>query len=194
MFPTITDKVHWTTADLELFPDDGKRYEIINGELFVTRAPDWKHQEVCVKIATELEIWSTQTNSGRTAFAPGIIFTDADNVIPDVVWVSKEKLAEILDEAGHLTGAPELIIEVLSPGELQERRDRELKLKLYSSQGVREYWIFDRKQIKIEIYRRDNGILKLAVTLYREDNLTSPLLPGFNCPVGRLFSSVIQGS
>ncbi|MFB2839254.1 Uma2 family endonuclease, partial [Floridanema evergladense] len=79
-------------------------------------------------------------------------------------------------------------------GEVQEKRDRELKLKLYSSQGVREYWIFDRQQIKIEIYRRENGILRLAVTLYREDNLTSPLLPGFTCPVERLFSSVIPGS
>lgn len=193
MFPTITDTVHWTTADLELFPDDGKRYEIINGELFVTKAPHWKHQNVADNICTELKLWSRQTGLGDAATSPGIIFTDADNVIPDVVWASKERLAEILDEAGHLTGAPELIIEVLSPGELQERRDRELKLKLYSSQGVREYWIFDRKQIKIEIYRRENGILKLAVTLYREDNLTSPLLPGFSCPVERLFSSVIQG-
>ncbi|HBE20137.1 MAG TPA: hypothetical protein DEG17_11265 [Cyanobacteria bacterium UBA11149] len=187
MSPTVIDKIRWTTADLELLPNDGKHYEIINGDLFVTRAPDWKHQKVCVKVASKLEIWSTQTNRGSTAISPGIIFTDADNVIPDVVWASNERLAEILDEAGHLTGAPELVVEVLSPGAEQERRDREVKLKLYSIQGVREYWIFNRQQIKVEIYRRENGILKLAVTLFREDNLTSPLLPEFSCPVEILF-------
>ncbi|MUG94073.1 Uma2 family endonuclease [Scytonema sp. UIC 10036] len=184
---TTTEKIRWTTADLELFPDDGKRYEVIDGELFVSRAPHWKHQEVCVKIGTQLEIWSTQTGLGKVAFAPGIIFTDADNVIPDVVWASHQRLTELLDEAGHLTGAPELVIEVLSPGEKQEKRDRELKLKLYSIQGVHEYWIFDRERQKVEIYRRENAILKLAATLYKDDNLTSPLLPGFSCAVERLF-------
>lgn len=184
---TTPEKVRLTTSDLELFPDDGNRYEIIDGELFVTRAPHWKHQAVCVKIGTQLDIWSTQTGLGRVAFAPGIIFTDADNVIPDVVWASHQRLAELLDEAGHLTGAPELVIEVLSPGEKQELRDRQLKLKLYSIQGVQEYWIFDRERQKVEIYRRENAVLKLAATLYKQDNLTSPLLPGFSCPVELLF-------
>ena len=105
MTSTASEKVRWTTADLELFPDDGKRYEIIDGELFVTRSPHWKHQEVCVNISTQLKIWSTQTGLGRVAYAPSIIFTDADNVIPDVVWASNESLASLLDEAGHLTGA-----------------------------------------------------------------------------------------
>ncbi len=187
MTSTASEKVRWTTADLELFPDDGKRYEIIDGELFVTRSPHWKHQEVCVNISTQLKIWSTQTGLGRVAYAPGIIFTDADNVIPDVVWASNERLAELLDEAGHLTGAPDLVVEVLSPGEKQERRDKQLKLKLYSSQGVQEYWIFDREKQKVEVYRRENAVLKLTATLYKEDNLTSPLLPGFSCTVERLF-------
>lgn len=63
--------------------------------------------------------------------APAIIFSDADNVIPDVVWASHERLKYLLDEAGHLTGAPELVVEVLSPGEKNEKRDKETKLKLY---------------------------------------------------------------
>ncbi len=188
MPPLASEKVRWTTADLELFPDDGKRYEIIDGELFVTRAPHWRHQEICVKIATQLENWSSETGLGKPAFGPGIIFSDADNVIPDVVWVSNERLEELLDEAGHLTGAPELVVEVLSFGGDQERRDRELKLKLYSVQGVREYWICDRQQRKVEVYRRENAVLKLAATFFSEDNLTSPLLPGFSCPVERFFN------
>jgi Uma2 family endonuclease len=186
MSPLASEKVRWTTADLDLFPDDGKRYEIIDGELFLTRAPHWRHQNVADNVCTELKNWSRQTGLGDAATTPGIIFTDADNVIPDVVWASNERLEEILDEAGHLTGAPELVVEVLSPGE--ERRDRELKLKLYSVQGVREYWIFDRQQRKIEVYRRENAVLKLAATFFSEDNLTTPLLPGFSCPVEHFFA------
>ena len=183
MTSTTTEKVCWTIADLELIPENGNRYEIIDGELLVTRAPHWKHQKTCVKISTQLELWSNQTGLGQVAIAPGIIFTDADNVIPDVVWVSNERLLEILDESGHLTGAPELVIEVLSPGEVQEKRDKQIKLKLYSVQGVREYWIFDPVKETVEVYRRENAILKLAATLFKEDNLTSPLLPGFSCAV-----------
>lgn len=187
MVTTPIEQIRWTTADLELFPDDSNRYEIIDGELLVTRAPHWEHQQTCVKIATQLEIWSEQTNLGKTAFAPGIIFTDTDNVIPDVVWSSNERLAEIIDTAGHLTGAPELVIEVLSPGDKQEKRDRQLKLKLYSIQGVKEYWIFDRQKQQVEVYRRQNNVLKLAATLFKTDYLTSPLLPGFSCALESIF-------
>jgi Uma2 family endonuclease len=185
MLPLASEKVRWTTADLELFPEDGKRYEIIDGELVVSRAPHWRHQNVADNVCTELKIWSRQTGLGDAATTPGIIFSDADNVIPDVVWASNERLEEVLDESGHLTGAPELVVEVMSPGD--ERRDRELKLKLYSVQGVREYWICDRQQRKVEVYRRENAVLKLAATFFNEDNLTSPLLPGFSCPIERLF-------
>lgn len=67
------------------------------------------------------------------------------------------------------------------------RRDRETKLKLYSVQGVSEYWIADREQQSVEIYRRENGILKKEMTLFKADYLTSPLLQGFSCEVGALF-------
>jgi Uma2 family endonuclease len=120
--------------------------------------------------------------------APGVIFSDADNVVPDVVWISNERLTALMDEAGHLTGAPELAVEVLSPGVENERRDREAKLKLYESRGVREYWIVDWRIQQLEVYRRDQAMLRLAATLFAEDVLTSPLLPGFSCPVERLFT------
>ncbi|AFZ22589.1 hypothetical protein Cylst_0214 [Cylindrospermum stagnale PCC 7417] len=183
-----TERVRWTTADLELFPDNGNRYEIIDGELFVTRAPHWNHQKACVKTTTALDNWSQITGLGEVVPAPGIIFGDNDNVIPDVVWVSKEKLAELLDEAGHLTAAPELVIEVLSSGVENEKRDKELKLKLYSSRGVREYWIIDWRRQQVEVYRREQGILKLAATLFKDDELTSPILPGFTCAIASLFT------
>jgi Uma2 family endonuclease len=184
---STTDKVRWTSADLELFPDTGNRYEIIDGELFVTRAPHWQHQKACTRISTALDSWSQKTGLGETVQAPGIIFSDADNVIPDVVWASKERLATLLDEAGHLTSAPELIIEVLSSGPDNERRDRELKLKLYSSRGVREYWIIDWQKQQVEVYRREQAMLELAATLLPSDALNSSLLPDFICAISQLF-------
>jgi len=185
---STTEKIRWTSADLESLPDNGNRYEIIGGELVVTRTPHWGHQNIVDNVCRTLGNWSIETGLGKPATTAGLIFTDGDNVIPDVVWVSYERLAQILDEAGHLAGAPELVVEVMSPGEENEKRDRQSKLKLYSVQGVREYWIFDRIQQKVEIYRRENGILKLAMTLFKEDNLTSPLLPGFSVSVATLFA------
>jgi Uma2 family endonuclease len=143
MIQPAAEQMRWTIADLELLPNNGDRYEIIDGELFVTRALHWGHQEVCGRVFAVLDGWSQSTHQGRVAISPGVIFTDADHVIPDVVWISHERLAILLDEAGHLTAAPELVVEVLSPGADQERRNRELKRKLYSARGVQEYWIVD---------------------------------------------------
>jgi len=179
--------VRWTVADLEVLPEDGGRYEIIDGELFVTRAPHWKHQTVAVKIVTALENWSVQSGLGEAAVNPGLVFSEVDSVIPDVVWASHQRLDTMLDDAGHLIAAPELVVEVLSPGEKNERRDKDAKLKLYSAYGVLEYWIADREQRKVEVYRREQGLLKLALSLYADDELTSPILPEFRVSVSQLF-------
>ncbi|WGV28525.1 Uma2 family endonuclease [Halotia branconii] len=184
----VSDPVRWTTSDLELLAtDEWKRYEIIDGELFVTRAPHWRHQGSAGNIYLELEIWSRSSGLGETRQTPGIIYTDTDNVIPDVVWISRERLAQLLDDEGHLRGAPELVVEVLSPGTTNERRDREAKLKLYSSTGVQEYWIANWQLQQLEVYRRENAQLKLITTLLADDEITSPLLPDFRVQVQRFF-------
>ena len=188
MSQTVTDGVRWTTTDINLLPDnEGTRYEIVDGELFMTRAPHWMHQETCGNIYLELKTWSRASALGRATINPSILFTDTDNVIPDVVWASNERLAVLLDEAGHLTGAPELVVEVLSPGADNERRDRVAKLKLYASRGVQEYWIADWRLQQVEVYRRETATLGLMATLLSNDELRSPLLPGFTCPVARFF-------
>ena len=189
MTPTISKQVRWTIADLEGFPNNGNRYEIIDGELFVTRAPHLDHQDVAGLIYAELLRWSLQSGLGKPFITPGIIFSEFDSVIPDVIWISHERRVQLIDTSGHLTGAPELTVEVLSNTEKDKKRDRETKLKLYSIQGVSEYWIADREQQLIEVYRRENAILKKAMTLFKADQLTSPLLPGFSCEVGSLFNA-----
>ena len=185
---TAPNRVRWTTADLALFPDNSKRYEIIGGELLVTRAPRWSHQQTTGRIFNALDTWCQSDGYGEAAVNPGIIFTDEDNVIPDVVWASNQRLELLMDEAEHLTGAPELVVEVLSPGKENKQRDEQLKLKLYSQQGVQEYWIADTDLRQVQVYRREDAVLTLVVTLQGSDRLSSPLLPGFNCPLSRVFA------
>jgi Uma2 family endonuclease len=170
-------------------PDDGgwTRYEIIDGERYVTRAPHIRHQDAGGNLYVELTVWSRQTRLGQAAQTPGVIFSPMDAVIPDVVWISTQRLAQGVDAAGHLTIAPELVVEVLSPGEQNEQRDREVKLKLYSRYGVQEYWIVNWQLQTLEIYRRQDAQLHLVATLLASDILTSPLLPGFSTPLGSLF-------
>jgi Uma2 family endonuclease len=180
--------MRFTTADLELLPKrEDVRYEIIDGELLVSTAPHLYHQAVSTAIASAVHIWDQQSGLGVVATAPGLIFTVSDNVVPDVVWISHARLAHAMDEAGHLLVAPELVVEVLSPGAENARRDLDLKLKLYSVEGVREYWVLDWRLRTVRVYRRDGAELRLAATLGDGDTLNSPLLPGFECSVNSLW-------
>ena len=183
----MAKSLRWTSADLEVMPDDGKRYEIIDGELYVSRQPSWQHQVVSGRFFATLDHWGTATRAGAAAIAPGVIFAEDDDVAPDVVWVSGDRLPLLLGAAGHLHAAPDLVIEVLSPGEANERRDREAKLKLYSRRGVREYWIANWQRRQVEVYRRIGSELTLVETLLEHDTLRSPLLPGFELPLDELF-------
>nr|WP_322743668.1 Uma2 family endonuclease [Romeria gracilis] len=95
----VANSLRWTTRDLDAMPDDGgwKRYEIIDGELFMIRAPHLRHQSAGGNIHCELESGSRQTQLGKPFQTPGVIFSPNDAVIPDVVWVSKERLENGVD-------------------------------------------------------------------------------------------------
>lgn len=190
----MTTSHRYTSVDLEALPDiDGVRYEIIDGELFVSTQPQWHHQYATLRIGMALESWSERTGAGFASVAPGLIFAADDDVAPDVVWVSRSRLAELLDEGGHIRGAPELVVEVLSPGAANERRDREVKLGLYARQRVQEYWIVDWRSRTLAIYRHDGSNLILVATLAGADTITSPLLPGFVCPLSNLWGPLARG-
>ena len=179
----------FTSADLALMPDDNKRYEIIEGELYASKSPGYEHQYTCGRFIQLLSTWNDEANLGVVLPTPGVVFAEDDDVVPDVVWISRARLNQVVDEAGHLRAAPELVIEVLSPGKANEERDRQIKLKLYSRRGVHEYWIVSWMIQFVEVYRRANAELRLAATLYHKDTLSSPLLPGFSCRVAQLFLS-----
>lgn len=183
----MTTSLRWTSADLETLPDNGKRYEIIDGELHVSKQSHWHHQKVCGRLFRYLDEWNEQTGAGDVSLAPGVIFAGDEDVAPDVVWISQARLAIALGPEGRLHAAPEIAVEVLSPGATHERRDREAKLKLPSQHGVQEYWIVDWRRRQIEVFRREQAVLRLVATLFEQDVLHSPLLPEFACPVGQLF-------
>ena len=184
----MNTELRWTSADLEVLPDvDGNRYEIIDGELYMSKQPHYHHQLTCSNITWLLGNWSIETGLGQTVGAPGIIFAEDDDVAPDVVWCSYERLEKVLGDDGEFHAAPELVIEVLSPGRTNERRDRQAKLTLYSRRGVEEYWILDWMIGQVEVYRRRRRALRLMETLHKPETLTSPLLPGFSCLVAELF-------
>jgi len=181
----------WTVEDLETLPDDdGNRYEIIDGELHVSTAPGIEHQLVYGNLYGHLWTWVEQTGIGVVAITPGVIFTHDTAVIPDLVWLSHERYAAALGDDHHLHRAPELVVEALSPGAANSRRDREAKLRLYIQQGVEEYWIVDWTTRTMEVYRPSDDALALATTLSEHDLLETPLLPGFSLPVHVIFKNI----
>lgn len=182
--------LHWTSKDLDMLPDDGKRYEIVEGELYMSKQPHWHHQFVANQVWELLQHWSRETKAGMANCAPGVIFADDDDVAPDVVWISRERLTRAMQPDGKLHIAPELVVEVLSPGFMNMTRDREVKLKLYSRRGVLEYWIVNWQERYVEVYRRQNAILKHVSTLYEGDILQSPHLPDFSCQIEQIFADV----
>ena len=117
---------------------------------------------------------------GQIFPGPGVIFSDFSGVIPDVIYISNERQKEIATGA-RVSGAPDLIIEILSPGAENERRDRHSKRQLYRKYGVKEYWIVDPQKFAIQVYRSSK--LRLVANLGRRDEITTPLLPGFSCRV-----------
>ena len=178
----------FTSKDLQRLPDiPGMRYEIIDGELYVSKAPSWEHQYTSGRTHQALQNWSDRSGLGVALVTPGLVAAEDDDAIPDLVWISLERLAAIVDHAGHLTSAPELVVEVISPGRENERRDREVKLELYTRRDAAEYWIVDWRRRTVDIYRRDTDRLLLIATLADGDTLTSPLLPGFSYPVSNLW-------
>jgi Uma2 family endonuclease len=184
----------FTVADLENLPDNGNRYEVIEGELYVTGIPHTDHQDAIHQIGHAFWRWDPDMAHGWAITGGGIIFSLTSAVIPDLVWVSAEQAGVVLiDPAtgqrdGKLHAVPDLAVEVISPGRENEDRDRETKLTLYSRRGVREYWILDRFRQTVEVYRRGaEASLELVATLTTGDTLTSPRLPGFALPVERIF-------
>jgi len=172
-----------TYEDFCLLPEDGKRREIIEGELFVTPSPLTAHQRAVMRLSVFLWQFVDEHELGEVFAAPfDVVFSDFDVVEPDLLYISKERGSVLTRK--NVQGAPDLVVEVLS--ESTARVDRSIKLKLYGRFGVQEYWIIDVDGPSADIYRRGPEGLELAVRLTANDSLTSALFPGFSLPLRKL--------
>jgi Uma2 family endonuclease len=179
--------IRLTNADVESMPDDGNRYELIDGELYVSAAPSFFHQTILANIIVAFADYLREHPIGRIAPGVGVIFDDYNGVIPDLVFATLEKTTKAMPD-GRFRAAPEIVIEILSPGASNIRRDRHVKLSLYDARGVAEYWIVDPKNRRVEISRRnEGGDLIRERNLSDRDELTSIVLPDFSVCVDTFF-------
>ena len=179
--------VKLTYDDYLLFPDDGKRHELIDGEHYVTPSPSVGHQQISGNLHLAIGTWIEQHPSGKLFYAPlDVIFSNVDIVEPDLLYISNQRAAENGGHT-HVRVVPELVIEIASRG--TRKRDETIKRHLYERTGVDEYWVIDPDIDVVRVYRRAEGHFARAVELARErhDILTTPLMRGLEVPLERIF-------
>ena len=175
-----------TYDDFVLFPDDGKRHELIDGEHFVTPSPNMRHQQISMNLTLMIGGWLEAHPQGRLFYAPfDVVFSRFDVVEPDVLYVSNER-SNVLTPP-NVQGAPDLVIEIGSPSTRQ--RDETIKRRLYERSDVIEYWIVDPDIEVVRVYRRSGDTFARPTELSREagDVLTTSLLAGLELPLARVF-------
>jgi len=176
-----------TVADLDACPDDGNRYELIGGELFVSRPPGIPHQRVLHNLQMEIGAYLKTNPIGILVPGTGAVFSDYDAVIPDLVFVRNERWQDVTS-GDKIIRAPDLVIEIISSGTENRRRDLSVKRQLYAKYGVKEYWIVDPDNRSILIFRLGEKKLQEIATVKSDDQLTSPILPGFELKVRANFN------
>jgi Uma2 family endonuclease len=173
-----------TYDDYLLFPEDGQRHELLDGEHFVTNAPSRWHQKAVSKLVYLFMDFLSREPLGEVYTGPfEVFFAEHDVALPDLVFVSRERAGILTDR--NIQGAPDLIVEVLSPSTRQA--DELVKHGIYQRFGVREYWLADPRRQTVRVFRHTRGSFAPPVDLSAEDLLTTPLLPGLAIPVRQIF-------
>jgi Uma2 family endonuclease len=189
--PTEDEKRELFTNDyvLKMPRDEFSRYELIGGEIIVSSAPRFFHQLLATRIVGVFLDYLKKNPIGEILTTPGLIFSDYDGVIPDLVFITHERIDEILnkkDEKFH--GAPEIVIEILSPGRVNARRDLQIKRELYEIFQVPEYWVVNPFEKQITVFRYDREGLKRAKIYKENEMLETKILPKFKLKIKNLFA------
>ena len=183
---TTEPVVKFTYEDYRTAPPD-RRYELLDGDLVMVPAPNLKHQKVQFRLGQKLGQFILDHELGEFFFAPcDVVLSDTDVVQPDLLFVSRER-EHLLSGGENVRGAPDLVVEILSPATAD--RDRGYKRALYGRHGVMEYWLVDPTADTIWIHRQRAGVLTLTHTFGREQTLRSPLLAGLELDLDDVFSS-----
>jgi Uma2 family endonuclease len=176
-----------TYDDFLLFPDDGLRHEIIDGEHYVTPSPNTRHQVLLGRLHVEVALYlRAHTGTGQVFLSPfDVLFTQWDIVEPDLLFIGADQESILTDK--NVQGAPALVVEILSAG--TRKVDENAKRQLFDRGGVREYWIVDPEFDAVRVFRRGNdGSFPLVDELTREHVLTTPMLPGLEIRLDELFA------
>lgn len=181
----LSHKKMYTYQDYLELPEDGKHYEVINGELIMTPAPFTIHQKVSANIVGELRPFVKKHQKGEVLYAPVDVVLSENNVVqPDILFIA-EKHANIITEK-NITGVPDLIIEILSPAtgyyDLIEKKE------IYEKFGVREYWIVDPKKQWVEIYINEGNKFTLNQHVDKKGMLASLVLERFQISLENIFA------
>ncbi len=176
----------FTYEDYRAAPPD-KRYELLDGNLLLTPAPNLKHQDIQARLGSRLARFIEERALGKCFFAPcDVVLSDTDVVQPDLLFVSRER-DHLLSGGENVRGGPDLVVEILSPATAD--RDRGYKRELYAKHGVMEYWLVDPATETVWIHRLRGGALEVAHTFGCGQMLRSPLLAGFEVDPRDIFSS-----
>ena len=178
-------KVVLTYEDYLKLPDNGTRKEILGGELFVTPAPTPRHQDVVGTLFVALRTHTDARRLGRVFSSPiDVVLGPTDVVQPDIVFIA-ERRRNIIGEAA-IHGAPDLVVEVLSPGTAPIDRGR--KMQAYARATVPEYWIVDPDARAIEVYALKGGTYQLVARADR-GTWTPTLFPGLTIALDTLWGN-----
>jgi len=178
-----------TYDDFLLFPDDGKRHELIDGVHYVTPSPNMGHQRILGKLHLAIGNYLEANPIGEVFFAPlDVVISRFDVVEPDLLYLSHERATSV-SVPEHIRGVPELVVEVASKS--TRKRDQTIKRVLYERAGVSEYWTVDPDRKMVRVYRNGADGFGKAIELCKDagDTLTTMLLPGLAIPLERIFSS-----
>ncbi len=183
--PALPKARRWTYAEYAKLPNDGKRYQILDGELHVSPAPSLLHQDIVGNLYALLLAHVRRRRLGRVFVSPVDVVLDRTDVVqPDVVFVSRRR-RRVLTTA-NVQGAPDLAVEVLSPS--TARLDRVRKLDAYAKFGVAHYWIIDSETKQLEELVLAQGVYRPKALVERDDGVFRPaLFPGLKIRLGDLW-------
>jgi len=180
----LKEKVRFTYEDYLLLPDDGKRYQIIEGEVYMVPAPAPWHQEIARKLVILLNEFVERPKLGRVYFAPcDVILSGEDIVQPDIFFISKER--EHIITGRNIQGAPDLVIEILS--QATAKLDKMAKMKLYERSGIKEYWLVDPDREEIEVLTLKGRSYESMGVFGIEQSFESALLEGLRVSLEEIF-------
>ena len=167
-----------------LSTSDDERYELLDGQLVMVPAPNMDHQDIVTNLGTALSVFVKEQELGRLYFAPtDVVLSDTDVVQPDLIFVSKER--EQVRTPANIQGAPDLIVEILSPS--SATRDWRDKRELYARHGVREYWVVDPSNKIVSIMLLQDGVLEIKGAYVAGDRVASSTLEGFSVALDDIF-------